>query len=153
MRLTFAEERWNDIVEELKPLFVLHFSEEALRHPRLALDPHYERYALLDAAGILSLTTARAGAELVGYFLNYLDVSPHYKTTLYGMMDTYFLATQYRDARNGIALFRAAEKNMSARGAAELLANSKVGLDVSRLFEFLGWRRVAITYAKSLGDK
>lgn len=153
MRLTFQEESWNDIVEELKPLFALHFTEEAVRHPRLALAPDYEGYAARDRAGILSLTTARDGDQLVGYFLNYVVPSPHYRTTLYGMMDTHYLAPAYRDAQNAMRFFLATEKIMRARGATELLANTKVGLDASALFERLGWRRAAITYAKSLGDK
>lgn len=152
MRLTFAEERWNDIVEDLKPLFALHFTEEAIRHPRLALNPDYAGYAERDRAGILSLTTARDGDQLVGYFLMYVVPSPHYRATLWGIMDTHYLAPAYRSAQNGIRFVQAMEQIVRARGATELLANTKVGLDASALFERLGWRRAAITYAKSLGE-
>jgi|HubBroStandDraft_4_1064222.scaffolds.fasta_scaffold09772_4 hypothetical protein len=152
MRLTFAEEGWAEIVEELKPLILLQVSDKRLPHPRLALDLDYDGYAARSLAGTLHITTARDAetARLVGYFMNYVVLHPHYKTTLYGMMDTYFLAPGYRDAQCGMRLFMAMEGFLRGRGVTELIAQTKVKLDVSAMFDKLGWRRGAIVYAKSI---
>lgn len=150
MRLTFHEEGWADILDELKPLIALQVSDKSLPHPSLTLDLDWEGFAARSLAGTLHITTARAGAELVGYFMNYVVFHPHYIHTRYGMMDTYFLAPGYRSAQCGMRLFMAMEAFMRARGVTELMALTKVGFDVSALFERLGWRRGAIAYAKSL---
>lgn len=148
--LTFQTERWPSVVEEIKPLLYLNWCETALDHAEIPLDPDFERYAKADIDGSLHITTARIGASLVGYFVLFVVRHPHYKSTLFALMDAYFLEQEHRRGPNGIRLFLEAESALRARGVREIIANSKVSHDMSAIFERLNWRRTAIAYTKLL---
>ena len=148
MNLTFQSERWAAVEEEIQPLLIKNWRETALDHDLIPLDPNLDLYRSRDLAGQLSVVTARASEELVGYFINFVTPHPHYQSTLFGLMDVYFLDTKYRQAGNGLRLFQAAERDLASRGVREAIANTKVAHDMSAIFERLGWRKTAITFTK-----
>ncbi|QRF55306.1 GNAT family N-acetyltransferase [Variovorax paradoxus] len=149
---TYKVERWRDLRREMLPLLVQHWKEIALNHAAVPLDIDHEKYDALDKDGALHIVTVRQDGELVGYHVAIISGHLHYKSTLHGITDVYWLAPAHRQGFTGIRLFRHVEKEMAALGVRKLFTGTKVHLDMSKLFEHLGYKRVEYLYAKLIGD-
>ncbi|KQP36142.1 GNAT family N-acetyltransferase [Pseudorhodoferax sp. Leaf274] len=152
MTAVYAVERWKDIRPEMLPLLVRHWREIALNHADVPLDIDEAKYAQLDDAGALHIVTARNDGALIGYHVAIVSGHLHYASTLHGITDVYWIAPEYRQGFTGIRLFQRVEKEMRALGVKKLFTGTKVHLDMSKLFERLGYRRVEYLYAKILKE-
>ena len=151
MCLSFQSENWPDLAEQIKPLLEKHWAEIALDKQEIPLDPDFDRYAKLHADGCLAFTTARnRDGKLIGYYATIIAPHPHYKSTLFGFLDVYFMLPEYRDWRSGLLLFSSMEADMQRRGVKKLISMTKLGRDVSPIFERLKWTFVEKTYTKTL---
>jgi hypothetical protein len=139
------------MAEAIQPLLLQNWRETALDHDRIPLDPDFSVYSKADLAGTLHITAAWDGEHLAGYFILFVIAHPHYKSTKFALMDVYFLEPKYRKAANGLRLIAHAEVALKAKGVKEIIANTKVKLDMSGLFTRLGWRFTARVYTKLLG--
>jgi GNAT superfamily N-acetyltransferase len=76
----------------------------------------------------------------------------HYKSTLHGLVDLYYLLPAYRKGRAGIRLFQEAERALRAWGVVKLQTATKLHahLDMSRLLAWLGYTNVEKVYSKLL---
>lgn len=148
--VVFAVERWKHLRDEMLPLLVRHWREVALNHAEVPLDIDEERYAALDEAGGLHIVTARLDGALIGYHVAIVSTHLHYRSTLHGITDVYYLAPEHREGFTGIRLFKAVEHEMRQLGVRKLFTGTKVHLDMSRLFERLGYTRVEYLYSKLL---
>ena len=59
-----------------------------------------------------------------------------------------YLVRAHRKGFTGIRLFKHVEKEMASLGVRKLFTGTKVHLDMSKLFEYLGYKRVEFLYAK-----
>lgn len=114
------------------------------------LDLDYVKYESLDRQGLLKVTTVRDRGVLVGWYINILMLHPHYKTVLFGFMDTFYIVPQYRVGMIGLGLFMEMEGQMIKLGVKELIAISKYACDVSTIFNRLGWTPEGVTFSKTL---
>jgi GNAT superfamily N-acetyltransferase len=150
---TYQVERWPDVVDEARPLWDLHWQEVALDRERIPLDPDFALYAQLDAMDQLHIVTVRdAGQTLVGYHASIVRPHPHYRTSLSAFTDLYYLLPPCRKGMVGVRLFREVERTLRARGVEKASVQTKVSLDMSRIFERLGWRLTEKVYTKYLKD-
>lgn len=147
MEITYQLERWGVILEELMPLSQIQGIELGRGY---GLDLDYVKYASLDQQELLKVTTVRDRGTLVGWYINILIMHPHYKTVLFGFMDTFYIVPQYRVGMIGLGLFIEMEKHMRQLGVKELIAISKYACDVSQIFNRLNWTPEGITYSKAL---
>lgn len=140
-------------LEELKPLFPLHWAELALDRDKVPLDPQYDEYLRRDAAGMVLFVTLRRRGELIGYFVGFVAPGLHYRTCLTLTMDIFYLAPAHRDGTPTAALrlFRAVEREARRRGVQRMLVGSKAHKDASRLFQHLGFARIETYYSKWTG--
>lgn len=152
MTTTYAVERWKDLRTEMLPLLVRHWREIALNHADVPLDIDERRYAELDEGGALHIVTARRHGSLIGYHVAIISPHLHYASTLHGITDVYYVAPEFREGFTGIRLFQHVEKEMRSLGVKKLFTGTKVHLDMSKLFERLGYRRVEYLYAKILRE-
>lgn len=148
----YAVERWKDIRSEMLPLLVRHWHEIALNHADVPLDIDEQRYAALDEAEALHIVTARKEGALIGYHVAIISGHLHYASTLHGITDVYFVAPEFRQGFTGIRLFQRVEQEMRGLGVKKLFTGTKVHLDMSKLFERLGYKRVEYLYAKILKE-
>lgn len=149
----YAVERWRDLRAEMLPLLVRHWREVALNHADVPLDIDEKRYADLDEAEALHIVTVRRDGVLVGYHVAIVSAHLHYASTLHGITDVYYLAPECREGFTGVRLFKRVEQEMRALGVKKLFTGTKTHLDMSRLFERLGYQRVEYLFAKILkGD-
>lgn len=148
--ITAQVESLTERLEEMKPLFPLHWEELALNKDKVPLDPQYEEYLRRDAQGGVLFVTLRELGELVGYFVGFVAPGLHYRTCLTLTMDIFYVRPDKR-GRCGVKLFRAVEAEAKRRGVQRMFVGSKCHKDASWLFERLGYEEVERYYSKWMG--
>jgi len=151
--LTCQVEQLTERLEEMKPLFPLHWEELALEKDKVPLDPQYDIYLERDANGEVIFVTMRELGLLVGYFVGFIAPGLHYKTCLTCTMDIFYIHPDKRgQALPGVKLFKAVEKELKRRGVQRWFVGSKAKADASSLFEFLKFQKVETFYSKWIGE-
>ena len=135
---------------EFEKLFPLHY-EELCVTKEFPLDPDIEAYRALANAKMLRCITCRADGELIGYIVFTISRHMHYRTCITAFEDLYFVRKDYRKGRVGIKLFQYAEKVLRQFGINRIVMHTKVHLDNSRLFEYLGYKWTDKVFTKILG--
>ncbi len=149
--ITAQVERLTERLEEMKPLFPLHWEELALNKDRVPLDPQYDVYLERDSRGEVLFVTLRELGELVGYFVGFVVPGLHYRTCLTLTTDIFYVRPDKR-GRCGVKLFREVEREAKRRGVKRMFVGSKCHKDASWLFERLGYTEVERYYSKWMGD-
>lgn len=144
----YRVERWRDLQGEMMPLLRRHWREIALNHADVPLDIDEDRYNEMDRAGSLHIVTARRDGLLIGYHVAIVSPHLHYKSTLHGLTDVYYIAPECRHGVTGMRLFQAVERELKARGVRKLFTATKLHLDQGPLFERLGYKPIERVYAK-----
>jgi N-acetylglutamate synthase-like GNAT family acetyltransferase len=144
----YRVERWKHLRGEMLPLLVRHWREIALNHADVPLEIDEAKYAELDEIGALHIVTARRNGLLIGYHVAIVSGHLHYKSTLHGITDVYWLAPECRHGVTAMRLFQAVERELKAVGVRKLFTATKLHLDQGPLFERLGYRPVERLYAK-----
>jgi GNAT superfamily N-acetyltransferase len=135
---------------EFEKLFPLHY-EELCVTKEYPLEPDIEAYQALAKARMLRCITCRADNELIGYIVFTISRHMHYKSCVTAFEDLYFVRKDYRKGRVGIKLFQYAEKVLKQFGINRIVMHTKVHLDNSRLFEYLGYKWTDKVFTKILG--
>lgn len=150
--LTFQTEALANVREEAAPLLRRHWQEVALDQGTVPLDPDWDAYAQIEAAGLMHITTARdeTGA-LVGYSAYFIAPNLHYRSLRVAETDIFWLAPEHRRGLAGARLIRAAEAALAERGVNKVVSKVKIHIDTGPLFERLGYHAIERIYAKTLG--
>lgn len=148
MTTTYQVESWLDIQEEMLPLLTRHWHEVALNHAAVPLDIDREQYDNLATVGALHIVTVRRDGELIGYHVAIISGHLHYKSTLHGITDVYWVAPECRHGVVGLRLLQAVERELKSVGVKKLFTATKIHMDQGRLFEHLGYHAVERLYAK-----
>jgi hypothetical protein len=139
-------------IEELKQIIPAHYDELCVAKD-FPLEPDWEAYGRIYVAGMLRCITARTEDELVGYALFIVQPHIHYRTCKTAFEDVYFLKKEYRLGRTGIRLFQFAEEVLRADGVNRVIMHTKIHVDNSRLFEYLGYKYTDKLYTKILSTE
>lgn len=148
--ITYQREPWSQIRPELERIIPRHWEEIALNRDAIPLDPDYAQYNELDHNHKLVIVTARREGELIGYHVSIVTNHLHYRTTLFGFTDIYYLKPECRHGTIGIKLFREVERVMKELGVRKLTTSTKIHHDISPIFRFLGWSEVERVFTKLL---
>jgi L-amino acid N-acyltransferase YncA len=116
MTTVIAEERYADVIDEIKGLFELHWEEIALNKEDIPLDPDYSVYEALDRAGAMVICTVRNNGRLIGYAVYFVRKHPHYRNHTWAVSDLFWVNPSYRDGRIGDNLFAFIEKTLTDKG-------------------------------------
>lgn len=136
-------------IDELEQLFPEHY-EELCVTKEFPLEPDYEQYRALGKAGMLRTITCRVDGKLIGYIAFIVQPHLHYKSCRTAFEDLYFLKKEYRKGRVGIRMFKYAEQALKQHGVNRIIMHTKVHLDNSRLFEYLGYKHTDKLFTKIL---
>ena len=136
-------------VEELKELFPLHYEELCVTKD-FPLVPDYDAYKRLADAGMLRCITVRADEELIGYIIFIVQPHLHYMTCKTAFEDIYYVRPDFRKGRVGIRLFKYAEEVLKAIGVNRVIMHTKIHMDNSKLFEYLGYKWTDKLFTKIL---
>jgi GNAT superfamily N-acetyltransferase len=150
--ITYQEETFEQVIEEIKPLLEDHWEEIALHKDSIKLNPDYGRYEELFKTGKMRIVTARDDSKLVGYCIMLLYHHIHYKDQFMAMDDIFFIAKEYRKGLTGVKLFIKTEEIIKQYGVTKLSMNVKVHQDVGAIFERLGYKETERMFTKKIGD-
>jgi hypothetical protein len=151
VNLSFQFEGWTAVADDIRDLCKIQYAEIALFRELTPLDPDWQLYFEWAKARRLKVFTVRDSGKLVGWHLSLVGPHPHYKTTLFGMQDLYYVLPEYRAMPTiGLRLFGEMEDGMRQLGVKRLIGNTKVHVDKSPLFEHLGWQKTGLIYEKVL---
>lgn len=152
--LGFGWERFSAIAHELPVLFAEHWKELALNRDVIPLAPDWDKYYRLDIEGVLHVLTARLpDGRLVGY--TFLMVGPHlhYKSTLWGHVDIYWVDPVVRAGWNGVRFLKALIAGAKAMQLVNLTIATKLHFAdnrVTKLLQRLGFRPIETIHAMRL---
>ena len=149
--LVYADVDGFAVLNEMDELFPAHY-EELCVTKEFDYEPDYDAYKRLAQAGMLRCITCRADGELIGYIVFFITPHLHYKSCITAMEDIYFVRKDYRKGRVGIKLFQYAEQVLKERGVQRIVMHTKVHLDNSRLFEYLGYKMTDKVFTKMIGN-
>ena len=149
---TYQSEDPETFIDELQSILPKHYDELCVTKD-FPLMPDYEAYGRLYMAGMLRCITVRDDAELIGYALFIVQPHLHYKSCKTAFEDIYFLKKEYRKGRLGIRLFQFAEKELRNEGVNRIVMHTKIHLDNSSLFEYLGYKLTDKLYTKILSTE
>lgn len=151
----FGWERFNEIAHELPPLFQEHWRELALNQDSIRLDPDWDKYYRLDIEGVLQILTARLpSGQLVGYLFLLVGPHLHYKSTLWGHADMFWLDPLYRQGWMGVRFFKALVGGAKSMGVVNLTLATKMHFmdnRVTKLLQRLGFVPIETNHAMRLG--
>ncbi len=150
--LTAMVEPYMATLEEMKPLFNMHWEELALNKDKVPLDPQWHEYARREEAGQILHIVLRDAGKLVGYYTGFIAPGLHYQTCLTLTMDIFWLHPDIRGGTASLRLFRAVEAEARRRGVHRIFHGSKNHKDSSRLFAALGFEPVETYHSKWIGD-
>ena len=136
-------------VDEFEKLFPEHYEELCVTKD-FNYEPDYEAYKRMAEAGMLRCITCRNDEQLIGYIIFIVTPHLHYKSCMTAIEDLYFVTKEFRKGRVGIKLFQYAEQVLKDRGVKRIVMHTKVHLDNTRLFEYLGYKMTDKVFTKML---
>ena len=126
-------------LQALEPMFPAHY-EELCVTKEFPLEPDYDAYRRIADAGQLVCIVCMDDKEVVGYIVFIVQPHLHYKSCLTAFEDIYFLKKEFRQGRIGIRMFRYAEEVLKKSGVKRIVMHTKVHMDNSKLFSYLGYK-------------
>lgn len=152
MTTTYAVEDPATFIEELKGIMPEHYAELCVTQD-FPLAPDYVAYGRLVAAEMLKCITCREDGALIGYAIFIVQPHLHYMTCKTAFEDLYFVKKEHRKGRTGIRLFQFAEDVLRKDGVNRIIMHTKIHLDNSKLFEYLGYKWTDKLFTKILSTE
>lgn len=151
--ITVQIDSFEDCIPELRPLFVVHHAELGLFKGDMPLDPDYREYVRREREGSLFLCSARQNGIIVAYYVAVVRPGFHYKSTLTGTADIYWVAPEMRGKGLALPLFRHVERELKRRGVMVWYGGNKIHnpLGADKLHELLGFTPADKYWAKWIG--
>ena len=150
MTVAFQTESFSQAWPDAGPLLMRHWDEVAAKEITGPLDVDEKLYRQMDSAGLLHITTARAGHELVGYAAYLIYRNHHYRQKLIADADVFFLAPEYRCGLCGLRLLKSAEAALIERGVTTIVQKVKVAHDCGALFRRMGYAHVENVWMRAV---
>jgi GNAT superfamily N-acetyltransferase len=149
MTVTYQTEDPAEFIEALKGVLPEHYDELCVTKD-FPLMPDYEAYGRLHVAGMLRCITVRDDNELIGYAIFIVHPHLHYRSCITAFEDIYFLKKEHRKGRVGIRLFQFAEDVLKKEGVHRIIMHTKIHMDNTHLFEYLGYKLTDKLFTKIL---
>ena len=150
--MKIAHECLASVKEDIKPLIEKHWELVALNQGTIKLNPNWEEYARLDAAGVLRVFTAREDSELVGYCVLVVSRSMHYKDHVFANNDVTFVLPDNRAGATGYQLLKYAEDHCAENDISLMNVNTKVHIPFDSLLVGMGFNLIERIYSKCFKD-
>jgi GNAT superfamily N-acetyltransferase len=150
MTLTIQRETLAQIVTDAIPLLVAHHEEVSQTKDFFPLDPDWNRYKRLEAAGAIYILAARDDGKLIGYFVWSFGPHSHCKRATVARDDIFYILPEYRGWA-GYRLLREALRVPQVQ-AADLVLLSMADRRASYMMARLGMQPMATVYSGRLGS-
>lgn len=148
MGITYQEEKLKGILEELKPMLVLHWEELANNKDKRPLDPDYLMYEALNDLEVIRIFTVRSEEKLIGYSFWIIAKHLHYKTWQYALSDIYWLHPDHRKTGVSFDFFSKTEDWLKSLGVNSINIQDKLNHSHAKFFDKLGYAPIEQNYEK-----
>jgi hypothetical protein len=148
--ILYQREFCEEFIPEIESILPLHYKELALDQDDVVLDPNYDEYRVLEAAGFLHIFTARKDGELIGYILGTIKGHIHYNSTIHYVNDIYYLKQEHRNTGTGFRFFQAHEKELQRLGVKRIVTFTKCHQSHEKMFSAMGYKKQDIVMSKVL---
>lgn len=129
--------RWcREAVE--RGLFEAHWQEVGRYKDKIALEPDFEKFSLLERMQLLPCFSARKGGELVGYAIYVCTPALHYKSHVCALCDAIYVVPEHRPSGAGPKMMQLARAELKGRGLSKIVYHFKREHDHPRLMAQLG---------------
>jgi len=149
--ITYHVSNAKDCIDKIQQLLHLHYEEISLLK-EYALKPQWGIYEKMDDANNLKVILCKKDHQIIGYIVFFISLHLHYADCLTAVEDIYYLKKEYRSGRTGIRMFKYAEEYLKSIGIHMIKYSTKVHLDKSSLFEYLGYTNTEKVFTKMLKD-
>jgi len=147
--MLYAVENWSDCVDEMRPLWDLHWAEVGDYTDKIPVNIREDEYSKLANAGVLQVVTARdKSGKLWGYVWHAIMPHLHHQQILTALLDLWFVHPDKRKGGAGVKLFLFAEAALKQRGVSKLHAGHTLKLPLENVFEKLGYKLAELHYTK-----
>ena len=147
----YARETYAEAVGSIRPLLLEHWRELAT-YGDVPLDPDFEAYRVLDAAGVLRIFTVRIASDLVGYAIYFVRSGHvHYRSTPWAVSDIVLVRREHRNLGVGNGLFEFIERSLAEEGVRVISTMAKLAHpELSLLLEARGHARNEVIHVRRL---
>jgi GNAT superfamily N-acetyltransferase len=139
-----------DAIKANEALGLTHYDEIALNKDLMVYAPDIERYARLEALGVLVNLAVYDGDRVIGYSINIVTPHLHYKDLLCAHNDMIFLAPEHRQGSLGVKLIKATKAACAARGVQLMLWHAKENTPLAKLLPRMGCKVQDILFSEVL---
>ena len=146
--MIFSHECLANVKQDILPLLDRHWAETEPNQDTILLDPNWQEYALLDAAGILKIFTARLDGDLIGYCVVMMSNSIHHKNHVFAATDVFYVNPEHRKSTCGAELIKYAENHCKENGASLMTLNMKTEFPFDNLMIRMGFNLIERVYHK-----
>lgn len=147
--LTYQEESWFTLIKEGLDMFQQHW-EELDSHVNPKLDIDFDGYADLALNNKLHIITIRDNSKLVGYSVNVIQPTLHFRKVKWAFADFFFILPEYRKGFAGVKLFKEVERTLKNKNVSRIFMGTRLDLNLERIFNRLGYTEFQRTYIKDL---
>lgn len=153
MQFDFHIENFENWWRDCQELLPIHYEELSLDKDKVKMSINCSRYLGMEREGMLHIVTIRLGdGKMVGYYLCMILPHMHYQDAgLMAYTDMYFIAPEYRIGGIGARMMTFVEETLRRRGVVKAYITTKLKLDLSPMFEALGWKATDKVFTKFLG--
>jgi GNAT superfamily N-acetyltransferase len=148
--ITFQRETFEQVLEDIQPLWKTHYDEIAMDKDVVKLNPFIEAYQQLDDAGGLAIITMRADSVLVGYSFFALQYSFHYRDLVMAVNDLFYIKPEFRGTMQGAILIKKSENILRDLGIQQIQMRTKTYANFGILLERCGYQEVEVAYRKNI---
>lgn len=150
MTIQYMTAKVSECFDDVLKLLDEHYNELSVTK-NYKLNPIYDIYKQNESNGKCRVILCKDDDEIVGYIVFFIDSNLHYKDCLLATEDIYYLKPKYRKGTIGIKMFKFAENYLKSLGVNMIRYSTKVHMDNSRLFEFMGYSFIEKVFIKNLG--
>ncbi len=150
--ITYQEELYDDIIEEMKPLFVEHYHEVAMYQDKIDLNPDYVAYKAMADAGVIHFLTVRDEGKMIGYTVTLLHAHPHYKDHDMAVNDILYVHPDYRHGEVAPTLLSKLEQIMKQNGVSVMTFHMKTHKPFETLMSFLAYDKAEALFMKYIKE-
>lgn len=137
--------------KDLAPIACRNFAETGVLRDQLPFDADWERYFEFEDRGILSVLTARKGADLIGFVACLALPHIQHRSEICCTVNSIFLAPEHRSGTVGIRMLKQAVADFQKRGV-RLFRVPAMKEQFGNILERLGFEVEETVYVKYTGE-
>lgn len=152
MKINLGEENLSDCLDELKPMFALHYAEVAAYQDKIALDPDYDKYLQMEKMDLTRTFVLRSDGRVIGYWVFFVTPHPHYKGDRFAVNDIVYVDPAYRVPELTPRCFGSVEASLKREGVSVITYHMKVYKPFENMLRSMGYDHLEHLYGKCLKE-